>query len=115
MGFEFAEVVTKLGEGVVFGGKLESGEDGLVDLAGTPSTELGAAVEQDFHKAEHAGVLNNAGDFGVSRRDGQSQTLEQREVNVDVQSLGLEFSKPIGDGGQSLTDGFQVIQRFFQT
>src|SRR5713101_8872224 len=107
MGFEFAEVITKLGEGVVFGGKLEGGEDGLVDLAGTPSPELGTTVEQDFHQAEHTGVLDlNAGDFGVSRRNGQSQTLEQREVNVDVQSLGLELSETVGHGSQSLTDGF---------
>src|SRR6266851_8432716 len=116
MGFEFAEVITKLGEGVVFGGKLEGGEDGLVDLAGTPSPELGAAVEQDFHKAKHTGVLDlDARDADVSRGDGQSQTLEQGKVDVDIQSLGLEFSETIGDGGQSLTDGFQVVQRFFQT
>jgi hypothetical protein len=42
----------------------------------------------------------------VFRRDGQSQTLEQREVNVDVQCLGLELSETVGHGSQSLTDGF---------
>ena len=52
MGLEFAEVITKLGEGVVFDAELESGEDGFVDLAGTPSTELGTAVEQDFHETK---------------------------------------------------------------
>ena len=116
MGFEFAKVITKLGEGVVCDAELETGEDGFVDLAGTPSPELGAAVEQDFHKAEHAGVLDlDARDFGVSRGDGQSQALEQGKVDMDIQSLGLEFSEAIRDGSQSLTDGFQVIQRFFQT
>jgi hypothetical protein len=34
-----------------------------VDLAGAPSAELGAAVEQDFHKTEHAGVLDLDGGF----------------------------------------------------
>src|SRR5712692_6882480 len=111
MCFELAQVITELGEGVVFGGELEGGEDGFMDLAGAPSAQLGTTVEQDFHQAEHTGVLDlNAGDFGVSRRNGQSQTLEQREVNVDVQSLGLELSETVGHGSQSLTDGFSVMQ-----
>jgi len=42
VGFEFAEVITELGEGVVWDAELETGEDGFVDLAGTPSPELGA-------------------------------------------------------------------------
>ena len=67
IGFELAEVVTELGEGIVFGGESEGGEDGLMDLSGAPPAELGAAVEQHLHEAEHAGVLNlDAGDFGVS-------------------------------------------------
>ena len=67
MGFELAEVVTELGEGIAFGGELEGRKDGLMDLSGAPSAELGTAVKQDFHKAEHAGVLDfDAGDFGVS-------------------------------------------------
>src|SRR5262249_35035989 len=100
MGFEIAEVVTELGEGIVLGGELEGGKDGLMDLSGAPSTQLGTAVEEDFHEAEHAGVLNfDAGDFGVSRRDGKSQTLEEGEVDVGIQGLGLELSKMVGDGG----------------
>src|SRR6266550_3051031 len=96
MCFELAQVITELGEGVGFGGELEGGEDGFMDLAA--SAELGTTVEQDFHQAKHAGVLDlDAGDFGVSRRDGQSQTLEQREVDVDIQSLGLELSETKGD------------------
>jgi hypothetical protein len=68
MGFELAQVITELGQGVSFGAELEGGEEGLVDLAGAPSAQLGAAVEQDFHKTEHAGVLDlDAGDFGVAR------------------------------------------------
>jgi len=42
-----------------------------MDLARAPSAELGAAVEEDFHEAQHA---------GVSGGDGESQALEQREV-----------------------------------
>src|SRR6516164_3218079 len=110
MSFELAEVVTELGKGIVFGGELEGGEDGVMDLSGAPSAELGTAVEQDFHKAEHAGVLDlDAGDFGVSRRDGKGQTLEKGEVDVGIQGLGLEVSKMIRDRGEGLTDRFQVV------
>ena len=33
MGFELAEVVTKLCEGIVLGGELKGGEDSLMDLS----------------------------------------------------------------------------------
>jgi hypothetical protein len=110
MGFEFAKVISELGECVIFGAELESGENGFVDLAGTPCPELGAAVEQDFHEAKQAGVLDlDAGDFGVSRGDGQSQTLEQGKLDMDIQSVGLEFSEAIGDGSQSLFPSYPEI------
>src|SRR5215472_12582145 len=41
MGFELAEVVTKLGERIAFGGEWEGGQDGLMDLSGAPSAQLG--------------------------------------------------------------------------
>src|SRR6266478_7456785 len=116
MGFEFAEVITELGQGVFCGCELEGGEDGLVDLAGAPSAQLGAAVEQNFQEAEHAGVVDfNARDFGVSRGDGQSETLEEGKVDVDIESLGLKLSETIGNGCQGLANGTQVIQGFFQS
>jgi len=115
MGLEFAQVVTELGEGVLVGAELVGVVDGLMDLARAPSAELGAAVEEDFHEAQHAGVVDlNAGDLGVSGGDGESQALEQREVDVDIQGLGLELSETVGDGSQSMTDGGQIVQGFVE-
>jgi hypothetical protein len=72
MSFEFAKILTKLGEAVVCDADLESGEDGFADLAGT--RRVGCPVEQDFHDAKQAGVLDlDAGDFGVSRGDGRAR------------------------------------------
>src|SRR5215469_2169585 len=102
MGFELAEVVTELGERIAFGGEMEGRQDGLRDLSGAPSAQLGTAVKQDFHQAEPAGVLDfDAGDLGVSRRDGKSQTLEleEGEIDVRIQGLGLELRQLVGDGG----------------
>jgi hypothetical protein len=71
MGFEFSQVIAKLGEGVFLRGKLVGREYGFMDLAGTPAAELGAAMEEDFHEAEHAGVLDlDTRDFGGSGRNG---------------------------------------------
>jgi len=115
MGLEFAQVVTELGEGVLVGAELVGVVDGLMDLARAPSAELGAAVEEDFHEAQHAGVVDlNAGDLGVSGGDGESQALEQREVDVDIQGLGLELSETVGDDSQSMTDGGQIVQGFVE-
>ena len=106
MGFELAQVITELGEGVGFGAELEGAEDGFMDLGGAPSTQLGTTVEQDFHQAEHAGVLDlDAGDFAVARGDGKSQTLEQREIDVNIQGLGLELGETVGDPSQSSANG----------
>ena len=48
MTFEFAEVVAKLIQAVGFGGKLERGEYGLVDLLGGPASDGIASVEKDI-------------------------------------------------------------------
>ena len=72
-------------------------------------------MKQDFHEAEDARVLNpEARDWGGSGQDGQSETLEQGELDVDIQGLRLELGEPVGDVGQALAYGFQVIPRFFQ-
>src|SRR5215467_365201 len=116
MGFEFAKIIAKLGEGVAVRGELVGREDGFIDMAGTPASELSAAMEQDFHEAEHAGVLDlDTRDFGASRRNGESQALEEGEIDVDIQGLGLKVGKTIGDRGQGLTDAFQVFQGLVQS
>ena len=66
MGFEFVQVVGELGEGVTLRRKLVGGEDGFMGLAGTPAPELSAMMEQDFHEAKHAGVVDvDTGDFAA--------------------------------------------------
>ena len=45
---QFAQVIAELVQAVGFGGKLERGENGLVDLFGGPAADGGAAVQEDF-------------------------------------------------------------------
>ena len=71
MGFEFAQVIAQLSKGVALRSELVGGEDGLMDLRGTPAAELGAAMEQDFHETEHTGVVDlDTRDFAFSRGNG---------------------------------------------
>ena len=48
MTFQLAEVVAELIQAVGFGGKLERGEYGLVDLLGSPATDGIASMEKDL-------------------------------------------------------------------
>ena len=46
--FEFTQIVAELVESIGFVGKAESGEDGLVDLLGRPTSGLSSGMEQDL-------------------------------------------------------------------
>ncbi len=61
-----------------------------MNLFGGPAADLRAAMKQNFQQANDPGFM----DFDprvANRTDGerQSDTLQQREVNVDVEPLSL--------------------------
>jgi len=58
VGFHLAKGVADLGEGVGIGGQAECGEDGLMDVGGSPTVELCAALEQNLHQPHHPGIVN---------------------------------------------------------
>src|SRR3974377_2575696 len=81
MGFELAQVGAQLGKGVIGGREVEAFQDRLMELGAPPAPELGAGVEQDFHEAQHAGVVDfDAGDFVSAGGDGGGQALEEWKV-----------------------------------
>jgi len=45
---EFAEVVAELVETVTFIGEMEGGEDGLMDLVGSPAADVSCAMEENL-------------------------------------------------------------------
>jgi len=82
-----------------------------VDLFAGPAAELAAVVQEDLEEADDARVMDP--DAGIANRaggDGQSQALQQREVDVDVEPLCLEAGKAAGDVLEPLEDGMQVIE-----
>jgi len=47
--------------------------------------------------------------------DGQSNPLQERKVDVDVEPLRLESGETVGDGLERLTDRIEMVQPFLET
>ena len=87
-----------------------------MDLPGRPTPDRDAAVEQDLHEPNHPGVVDfDAGKPGGACRDGQRQTLEERELDVDVEALRLEGGEAVGDRQEFLAYGGHVLQTLLQS
>jgi hypothetical protein len=115
MRLDFAEIVAELIQPIAWGGDSVGGQDGVVDLPGSPTADRRAAVEQDLHEPDHACVVNlDAGKPGSSYRDRQRQTLQERELDVDVQALCLERGEAVGDRQEFLAHGGHVLQALLQ-
>lgn len=56
MGFEFSQIIAQLSEGV--GLEMVTMGNQLMNLGGAPSGHLSAAMEQNFHQPNHAGVVD---------------------------------------------------------
>jgi hypothetical protein len=69
-------------------GEAEGGEGGVMDLFGGPAADMSTAVQEDFEKADDAGIVDLDARM-ANRTDGdrQGETLQEREVDVDVEPL----------------------------
>ena len=116
MPFELTQIVAKLVQRVGLGGKREAGEYGLVYLFGAPAGDhRTTAVQQHFQQAEDAGVVDF--DAGIADRagdHGQSDPLQQRKVDVNVQPLGLESGEPAGHREQLFAHRGEIVQAFLE-
>ena len=93
------------------GGMREAGEEGLVDLGGSPGGEVHSAVQEHFHPADHTGVSDfDARKLGGAHLDGEGQALQEREVDMDVGPLGLASGKATNDGEEVLAHRWQMIE-----
>src|SRR6516165_3335648 len=94
---------------------MKTGEDGLVDLDGSPAGQLHPAVYENFHQTDHAGVLDfDAGKLGRAHLKGQGQALKEREVHMDVGPLRLVCGETIGDAQEPVADRAQVLESLFE-
>src|SRR5260370_25562101 len=47
--------------------------------------------------------------------DGQSNPLQERKVDVDIEPLRLEAGETVGDGLERLTDRIEMVEPFLET
>ena len=95
--------------------EMVSSHDQLMDLCGAPAGHLSAAMEQNLHQSNHAGVVDlDSWDFAFARHDGQGQALEESEVDMHVEGLGLESGETVSDLTENLTHRGEVIESFLQ-
>jgi len=79
--------------------EVEGFEKGLMEVRGSPGGDTGSRMDEYFHEANQAGIVNfDACDFGMAGGDGESQTLEQREIDMDLESVSLEGCETVSDG-----------------
>ena len=56
-----------------------------MNLFRAPASELGAAVEEDFHEADHLRVMDfDSWKLGRSNADRQGQPLQERKLDMHV-------------------------------
>ena len=107
---ELAQVVAQLVKAIVFFREMEGGEDGMVDLLGGRSAEMGAAVQENFKEADDAWVVEL--DAWITNRadgDREGEALQEREVDMDIEPLRLEAGEAAGDGLEPPTDGIEMV------
>src|SRR5260370_16669525 len=93
---------------------METGEDGLVDLGGAPSSKAASSMEENFHQPDHAGVLDlDAREFDGAYLDGEGQALQEREIHVDIEPVRLVSGEVIGDSQEALAHPCQSIDPLF--
>ena len=86
-----------------------------MDVGTPPAAELGTTMKQDFQEADHPGVLDlDAGDFAFPAGKGESQALEEREVDMNIEEFALQAGQAIGDHHQLLAQGRQILQPLVQ-
>ena len=113
--FELAEVVAELVEAVGGVRETKSCQDGFVNLFGGPTADLSAAVQEDLQQTDDPCVMDLDSRI-VNGTDGdrESNPLQEREIDVDVEPLCLKTGEPVGDGLELLSDGIQMIESFLE-
>ena len=87
-----------------------------MDLRSGPAICFGSVVQQDLHEANHPGILDlDAGYLGLAQLYWKRQSLEKREVHVDIEILSLGSDEAIGDNHERLSYLWEVIQAFHKS
>ena len=111
MPLELAQIVAELVEPIALLRQIEGSENGIVDLPSRPTADLRAAMQEHFEQADDARLLDL--EAGIAHRtdgDRAGEALEQREVDMDVEPLGLITGEAVGDRLEGGADGVELIE-----
>jgi hypothetical protein len=114
--FQLAQIVAQLVQAIRSFGETEGLEDGLMDLLGSPAAEVSAAMQENLEEPNDSFVLDF--DAGIADRtdgDRHRHPLQKREVDVNVEPLGLEAGEAASDDFEGLADGVEIVQSLFKT
>lgn len=115
MGFHFTQVITELGERIGRGLETKGFEKSLMEITSSPRGDTGAGMNEHFHEADQAGIVDfNSWDFGMAGDDGESQTLEQREIDVDLKGFRLKGGEAVDNGQEFGAYGCQMLDSLFE-
>ena len=111
MAFELAQVVAQLVEAVGLLGEIEGSEEGVVDLLGRPAADLRTAMQEDLEQADDARLVDlEAGLTHRADRDRMGEALQQREIDMHVEPLGLEAGEAVGDRLEGGAHGVEMVE-----
>ncbi|HVN24115.1 MAG TPA: hypothetical protein VMT71_09085 [Syntrophorhabdales bacterium] len=83
--------------------------------SGGEALDLVGGMEEDFHEAHHAGILDlDAGYAGGARGNRQGQALEQGDIEMDVEGGCLKASKPVMHRMEDLFHPRQTLRSLFE-
>src|SRR5258705_1140336 len=116
MRLHFAQIIAELIQAVACSRKFKGGQDRVVDSLGRPPADRSAAMQQNLHEPDHARVVDlDARKLRGSHRDGQRESLQKRELDVNVQALRLESDEAVSDRQEFFAHGGQVVQALPQS
>ena len=99
MSFHLTQIIAELRRRIGKGLEIKGFKKNLMEITGSPSGDAGAGMNEHFHEADQAGIVDlDPCDFGMTRNDGESDPLEQREIDVDLKGLALKRGEAVDDG-----------------
>src|SRR5208337_1284097 len=112
---ELAQVVAELVQAVGVLREVEGVEDGLMDLPGRPAADLRTAMQEDLEQADDARLVDlEAGITHRADRDRIGEALQQREIDMHVEPLGLQAGEAIRDRLEGGPHGIEMVEPLAQ-
>jgi hypothetical protein len=90
-------------------------EKSLMEITSSPRGDTGAGMDEHFHEADQAGMVNfDSCNFGMAADNRKGQTLEQREIHMDLEGLCLKGGETVSDGKEMGSYRCQMLDSLFE-